>query len=205
MMTDLADLSDSELLRLALAGEENAFLELYRRHYGAIYRFALQMSGSQSLAEDIVQEVFLTIVKDDLNFEPSRGSLSAYLYGIARNRMRRHLDRAKYLVPIGESGEGEQELIDALIASDDPLGDLTHQEGLTTLSQAILSLPLHYREVVALCDLEELSYAEAAGIVGCAVGTIRSRLHRSHALLAEKLRGANGRAKKRLGVRRCFA
>ncbi len=94
-----------------------------------------------------------------------------------------------------------------VVAPGDPLGDLTLREGLSALRQSILALPLHYREVVALCDLEELSYEEAARSLGCAVGTIRSRLHRAHALLVQKLREGDETSSRasRNSIARCLS
>jgi RNA polymerase sigma-70 factor, ECF subfamily len=69
----------------------------------------------------------------------------------------------------------------------DPLGALTRQEKTDSLHRAVAALPLRYREVVVLCELQELSYADAAQVIGCPEGTIRSRLHRARALLLEKL------------------
>lgn len=189
-MNDPQTLGDEELLWLTRAGDESAFAKLYRRHQGPVYRFALQMSGSESVADDVTQEVFLALMRESSRFDSSRGSLAAYLYGVARNQVRRHLERGKFQVPLEEDGD-EALSIEPIVAPGDPLGDLTLREGLSALRQAILTLPLHYREVVALCDLEEMSYEEAARSLGCAVGTIRSRLHRAHALLVQKLREAN--------------
>jgi len=67
------------------------------------------------------------------------------------------------------------------------LGDLTRAESIEALRQAVLTLPVRYREAVVLCDLQELSYADASAALGCAIGTVRSRLHRGRALLATKL------------------
>ena len=69
----------------------------------------------------------------------------------------------------------------------DALGDLTRAESIEALREAVLTLPVRYREAVVLCDLQEMSYADAASALGCAVGTVRSRLHRGRALLAVKL------------------
>jgi RNA polymerase sigma-70 factor (ECF subfamily) len=70
----------------------------------------------------------------------------------------------------------------------DLFGDLAQNERVETLRKAVLALPPAYREVLVLCDLHERDYAEAASALGCAVGTVRSRLHRARALLAEKMR-----------------
>ena len=183
-----ANLSDDELLRLMRAGDENAFVTLYRRRQSGIYRFALRMSGSESMAEDVVQDVFMNLMRNDGNYDPARGSFSAYLFGIARNQVLRRFEKDRFLAPLNESeDETDAALPAGLVTQHDPLGDLTRQETIEAVRQAVLALPAHYREVVLLCDLHELSYAEAASALGCAVGTVRSRLHRGRALLVERL------------------
>ena len=185
----LSKLSDEELLRLLAAGDENAFTTLYRRRQGAIYRFALQMSGCSAVAEDVTQEVFISMMCDPHCYNESRGSVSAYLYGIARNQVLRRLRREYNHVQIDD--EENMEIVpESLIAASDPLGDLTRSEAIESLRQAVLALPEHYREAVVLCDLHEMSYQESASALGCSLGTIRSRLHRGRALLAEKLRSS---------------
>lgn len=186
--------SDQDLLRLMMAGDEEAFTALYRRRQRGVYRFALHMSGSQTMAEDVTQEVFIALIRETGRFDPSRGSLAAYLIGIARNHVLRKLDQDRFFVPIAEWPEGDDVTTPAtMIAEHDPLGDLTRSEMVDTLRNSVLALPAHYREVVVLCDLNEMSYVEAAGVVGCAVGTVRSRLHRARALLLEKLRSGRER------------
>ena len=182
--------TDAELLRLMLAGDEEAFAALYRRRQGGVYRFALQMSGSEALAEDVVQEVFMVLMRDGGNFDPARGSLSAYLYGIARNHVLRAFERERSFVPLdADEGDSNEPPHANLVAHFDPLGDLTRGEMVEKLRQAVLALPAHYREALVLCELHELSYADAACSLNCAVGTVRSRLHRARAMLAEKMRG----------------
>ena len=181
--------TDAELLRHMLAGDEDAFVTLYRRRQGAVYRFALQMSGSEAVAEDVTQEVFMVLMRDGRNFDPARGSLAAYLYGIARNHVLRVFDRERAFVPIGDDAD-EGEVHERLVAYDDPLGDLTRGEMLGRLRQAVTALPPHYREVVVLCELHEMSYVEAAGVLACPVGTVRSRLNRARAMLTGKMRGS---------------
>jgi RNA polymerase sigma-70 factor (ECF subfamily) len=199
--------SDYDLLRRVLAGDEDAFTLLYHRRQGGIYRFATQMSGSRSIAEDVTQEVFMTIVRDGVSYDPSRGSLAAYMYGIARNHVLRRLERERLFVPFADTDEESETVTGRLIADQDPLTDLTRNEMIEAVRVAVLALPAHYREAVVLCDLHEMSYAEAANVVGCAVGTIRSRLHRARALLVEKLRanGNRGPASQTANPVRCFA
>src|ERR671929_974020 len=117
--------SDAELLRLMLAGDEAAFTALYGRRQGGVYRFALRMSGSEALAEDVVQETFMVLMREGRSFNPARGSLAAYLYGIARNHVLRAFERERSLVPLGDeaddAGDAQHE---NLVAHFDPLGDL---------------------------------------------------------------------------------
>src|SRR5256714_8963336 len=186
--------SDAELLRLMLAGDEDAFTALYRRRQGGVYRFALQMSGSEALAEDVAQETFMALMRDGRNFDPSRGSVASYLYGIARNHVLRAFAASRAHVPFdAEAEDGCDAPHENLIARDDPLGDLTRGEAVEKLRQAVVALPTHYREALVLCGPHEMSDAEAAAAPDCAVGTVRSRLHRARAMLAEKMRGRERR------------
>jgi RNA polymerase sigma-70 factor (ECF subfamily) len=81
----------------------------------------------------------------------------------------------------------DDSVLPGMTASADQLADLTRKEGIAALRRAVQTLPPRYREVVVLCDLEEVDYAEAAFVLGCPIGTLRSRLHRARALLLEKL------------------
>jgi RNA polymerase sigma-70 factor (ECF subfamily) len=207
-MTEPHTPSDDELLRLARAGDEQAFASLYRRRQGGIYRFALRMSGSEAVAEDVTQEVFLALIHEGGQYDEDRGPLASYLYGIARNQVLRRLERDRSYVPMND-GEAEEVNLAPLqmVAPGDPLGDLTRLERIESVRAAVLALPAHYREVVVLCEMEEMSYAEAALALGCAVGTIRSRLHRARSILAEKLRAlAEAKAASpEVNPTRCFA
>jgi RNA polymerase sigma-70 factor (ECF subfamily) len=184
------ELNDCELLQSMLAGDEEALTVLYRRRQGAIYRFALQMSGSKTIAEDVTQEVFLFLMREGHLFDPARGSVSAFLFGVARNHVLRRLRVEQHLAPIGDEFDDD---VPSLHASTEicPLDDLTRAETIESVRKAVLSLPSKYREVVVLCELQDISYGETAEILGCAIGTVRSRLHRARALLFAKLRPAS--------------
>ena len=90
-MQDIEDAAESDqaLVERTAAGDREAFAALYRRHQGAVYRFARLMTGSPSAAEDIVQEVFLVLMKDASRYEKERAALTTYLFGVAR-RVTRH-------------------------------------------------------------------------------------------------------------------
>jgi RNA polymerase sigma-70 factor (ECF subfamily) len=175
---------DTLLLRLK-NGDEEAFLILYRRRQAGLFRFALHMSGSMPVAEDVTQEVFLALLREDCGYDPDRGTLSGYLFGIARKLVLRQLERGRSNVALDIDSEDFAQPELAIV--DDPLLDLTRREGIDALRRAVQALPRRYREVVVLCDLEEVDYADAAVALGCPIGTVRSRLHRARGLLLEKL------------------
>jgi RNA polymerase sigma-70 factor (ECF subfamily) len=185
-MTSYPQETDDELLLSIRSGDQDAFLTLYRRRQAGLYRFALHLSGSTSVAEDVTQEVFLAVLREECAYDPEKGSLSGYLYGIARKLVLRQLERGRS--DVGLEVEGDESSLPELALDDDPLLDLTHREGIDALRRAVQALPRRYREVVVLCDLEEVDYADAALALGCPIGTVRSRLHRARALLWEKLR-----------------
>lgn len=186
-MTLKNELSDNELLRLMLDGDEEALAQLYRRRQASVYRFALQMSGSKTIAEDVTQEVFLFLMREGHVFDPVRGALSAFLLGVTRNYVLRRLRVEHLLSPL--SDEKDEESAGLQISTDlCPLEDLTRAETIENVRKAVLSLPPKYREVVVLCELQDVSYVETAEILGCAIGTVRSRLHRARGLLLTKLR-----------------
>ena len=185
-----SNLSDGDLLRLVKVGNEEAFLTLYRRRQGAIYRFALHMSGDPDVAEEVTQEVFMALIRNPEQYVPERGSLAAFLYGVARNHVLRQIERDRRYAPLTEDSVEESEGVwsASFVGPGDPLADLARAETIERVRQGVLALPPAYREVVVLCDLQELDYAEAARALGCPVGTVRSRLHRARTLLMQKLR-----------------
>ena len=178
---DLAETDADELLRRASSGDEDAFVALYRRFQGPVHRFAWRMTGSRETAEDVTQETFLALLRGPTRYDRSRGPLGAYLYGIARNLLARRAGRDRPYVPLSEGEEG------ALRATD-LSADPERQRAVGTIREAVLGLPMHYREVVVLCELQGLPYEEAAAALECPLGTVRSRLHRARALLAARLR-----------------
>ncbi|MEQ1473582.1 MAG: sigma-70 family RNA polymerase sigma factor [Candidatus Acidiferrum sp.] len=178
---------DEALLKRSAKGDEEAFTTLYRRHAAPLYRFALRMTGSGWGAEEIVQDVFMTLIREPARYDASRGTLPAFLFGIARNKVMKHNERQPReisLVERSEDGRG------AGITLRDPYTPATwaeQSERLEKVRAAVQELPVEFRETVVLCELEELTYQQAAQLLECPIGTIRSRLHRGRALLLAKL------------------
>jgi RNA polymerase sigma-70 factor, ECF subfamily len=189
------EVDDAELLERARRGDENAFSQLFGRHQGAIYRYAVHMCGSAA-GDDIVQDTFLAVLGQRGRTDAPRSSVVGYLFGIARHLVLQRLG-SKYEPPFTDTGDEDvsQVASDALTALD----DLTRAETIATVRAAVQSLPPVYREVVVLCELQDLGYAAAAVVVQCPIGTIRSRLSRARALLAAKLRDLHQAASGRRG------
>jgi RNA polymerase sigma-70 factor (ECF subfamily) len=184
------DRSDAELLTMALAGEESAFILLYDKLKGGIFRYAFYMTNSTAAAEEVTQEVFMSLLKEGSSYREERGDVGAFAFGITRNMVRRVRRRERVYQPLPND-----EAVERLAASSvvEPMGlqrRVIHNQAVEHVRAAVASLPDHYAQVVILCDLCEFSYADAASRLACPVGTVRSRLNRAHALLARKLKPA---------------
>ena len=209
-MVEPNETRDVELLRRLAAGNHDAFLEFYRRHQGGLYRYAMHMSGSPQAAADVVQETFLTLIRHAGKFEEEKGTPAAFVFGIARNHLRKLHEREGRYVPLSDelsqglssgpqshtNGNGHSAL--PVSQPETVLEGLERGQIVEMLRDAILTLPDHYREPVTLCDLEGKSYSEAAALLECPVGTVRSRLNRARSILLDKLRPA------RIGARAQF-
>jgi len=175
------------LLRRAAKGDEEAFTLLYRRHQAALYRFALRMTGNAWAAEEIVQDVFMTLMRDPKKYDAARGTLGGFLYGVARNRVMKYLERLPREVSLEEKNDDGTGRGIVLQDASTPATLAEKRERVQQVRSAVLDLPAEFREAVVLCELEEMSYEEAAQMAGCPIGTIRSRLHRGRALLMARL------------------
>jgi RNA polymerase sigma-70 factor (ECF subfamily) len=173
--------SDEELMAAIAAGDREAFAALYRRRRPDVYRFALHMTGVPAAAEDVAQDVFLAVIHEAARYAPGRAAVLPWLLGIARNLSRRRTTERRY-EPLPE-GTGEPAL------HVDPLDGIARSRQTVALRRALGALPMVYREAGVLCDLQELSYQDAAHVADCAIGTVRSRLHRGRQMLAATLRG----------------
>jgi RNA polymerase sigma-70 factor (ECF subfamily) len=185
--------SDTDLLRAMRTGAADAFAALYRRHQGPLYRFALLRCGSADTAADVVQEAFMGLLTERFRFDPLRGQLQSFLFGVAR----------KLILKLEEGGQRHVALPDADLRDDEsdddaepgmedsacPLARLLDNEAAEQVRRALAHLAPHYRDVLILYEMHELSYAEIADICQVDIGTVRSRLSRGRAALAKRLAG----------------
>jgi RNA polymerase sigma-70 factor (ECF subfamily) len=180
----MSDESDAALLMRSADGDAAAATELYRRHSAAVYRFVRVATGSEAEAADILQETFMSVLERRAGFDPRRGSCTAYLCGVARHLVYRRFDqRTETTSEIEELAE----TTGAVPSLPAPFDEAERSQALQRLHTAIRALPPHYRDVLILVELQEMSYADTAAITGIELGTVRSRLARARARLAELL------------------
>ena len=176
--------TDHELLRRAAEGDQDAFEALYGRYHRVVYRFARAMTGASDVAEDVTQDVFVAVIRELHRYDPSRAAFTTYLYGIARNVSLNRLRSQQRLRPLDRIGLNVQ----YSGAADDPFERIDSSETAAMVRRALRELPSRYRELILLCDLHGLAYAEAAMVTGRSVGAVRAGLHRGRHLLRQLLR-----------------
>jgi RNA polymerase sigma-70 factor (ECF subfamily) len=178
--------TDEDLLRATRAGDEGAFLEIYRRYRDRVFGFAYRMTGSAETARDVAHTCFASLLADPQRYDARRAALGTYLCQAARNLSLRHASRAWR-----EPATGVQaDLQTARGAS--PLETLLEEERVRIVRQAVSCLPPLHREVLILVEYEDLDLATVAEVVGADVGAVKVRLHRARrklrAVLEEPVR-----------------
>jgi len=174
------------LLSRMKQGDESAFTALYRKHRDAVYRFALLYAGSPAIAADVTQDTFVHFMTQTNQFDPTRGSIGAWLCGVARNLARKQCG-------VREDATDPADLADdshahaSQVEQETPLERVLRGELAEQVRIAVASIAPHYRDVLILCELSDLSYAEAAQVCGVDIGTVRSRLSRARTQLAQRL------------------
>ncbi|HEX3748256.1 MAG TPA: RNA polymerase sigma factor [Bryobacteraceae bacterium] len=180
-MVDHEAIPDRDLLQRFCGGDREAFTALYRAHFPAVFRFVLYMTGDRMCAGEITQDVFVWLVHHPGDFDPQRGELPAFLGGVARKLLHRRQQVDRRWLPLEEAALPKAEDGGAVLVAG-----IEMRQDVEELRRAIAALPERYREAVVLCDLQEKSYQQAADELGCALGTVRSRLHRARELLVRK-------------------
>ena len=178
---------DLALLTQMRGGNAGAFEQLYRRHQGPLYRFALLRCGSTETAADIVQEIFLALLNNSLKFDPTRGVLQGFLFGVARNFLSKQHEATRRYVPANRTPETDDADDDFADTSAGPLQRLLNDENAEKVRVALQKISPHYRDVLILYEMHDLSYVEIAQICGIDLGTVRSRLSRARAKLLQLL------------------
>jgi RNA polymerase sigma-70 factor (ECF subfamily) len=191
MMSD-----DGDLLARLGAGDPSAIERMMQDHADRVYRLAYGVTRNEADAQEVVQDVFLTVFRKHASFE-GRAALSSWIYRITMNtalnkrRGKRHdvetsldAELPTYLADGHRAGERAWVLADW---SQTPESEVLSGESRAVLTRAIEALPDHYRAVLILRDVEGLSSDEVAAALGETVGTVKSRLHRARMVVREQL------------------
>jgi len=182
------DRSDEDLLHDAAHGDLRAFDVIVRRYRDRLLNFVFRFLGEREAAEDVVQETFLRVLQKSEKYRAS-ARFSTWLFTIAGNLAKSELRRrkqwhllsldwdeyAKRRVEIPDDARRPDELAETEIATE-------------AIQRAIESLSPKYRQLLILRDIQGIPYEEIAQIVGCPVGTVKSRLNRGRLRLQEKLK-----------------
>lgn len=192
----MSEIDDRTLLDKAVAGDAGALEALMTRHAGRVYRLAYGITRNPADAEEVVQDVFLTVVRKGGSFE-GQAALATWMYRVTMNAAlnrrrgkRRELEVSleEHLPTYTENGHRAGDRSDLLVDwSSTPEERVLSGESRRVLENAIDSLPDHYRAVLVLRDVEELSNEEVASIVGDSLASVKSRLHRARMALREQL------------------
>jgi RNA polymerase sigma-70 factor (ECF subfamily) len=181
---------DIELIRQMRNGDQSAFVTLYRRHHPALYRYAVLRCGSTQAAADVVQDVFMGLMTDQYHYDALKGSLLYFLFGVARNvAMKFDAITHHRFANVASGHDDVDDENDVELASDEmtPLERLLNHQLAEELRAAIAGLAPHFRDVLILYELQELSYLDIADICQINVGTVKSRLSRARLALAQRL------------------
>jgi RNA polymerase sigma-70 factor (ECF subfamily) len=176
--------TDHHLLALARRGNEDAFVALFHRHQASVFRYVIHMCGSREVAEEVTQDIFLALLSNNASYSESLGGLQGFLIGMARNQLRKHFRRSKRT--------SSWEKVPEIGTKPQLFENISREQELAALKLAILRLPARYREVIVLCELQGMDLARASEQLGCALGTVKSRLNRARTILRARLRDREG-------------
>jgi RNA polymerase sigma factor (sigma-70 family) len=165
-------LSDNEIMESVRDGQIEKLAILFERNHVSIYNFFLRMTGSSNISEDLVQEVFLRVLKYRKSYQ-GRSKFRVWLFQIARNA---HID---YLRKKKDSYSLEDQFYDIPSGEIRPEDSMEKSQEAAKISQALSKLPLKKREVLILSRYQDMKYKEIADLFGCQIGTVKTYVHRA--------------------------
>ncbi|MEW6238837.1 MAG: sigma-70 family RNA polymerase sigma factor [Candidatus Omnitrophota bacterium] len=181
---------DRRLIMLCQDGDCAAFERLYRRYAKDVFNMALRMVGSSEIAEEVVQETFISVFRDIRRFQ-FQSAFTTWLYRIALRRsadyFRKHKKRIDKTISIFQNSPDESPF-EFQDGNPTPAERARENERRKVLEDAIDSLSFKQKKIVILRYIHHLSYEEIADILQCRLGTVKSRLNRAHKSLEQALK-----------------
>ena len=179
--------TDEQLIRWIADGDSSCLATLFERHHKGVYRFCLQMTRNRTQSEDLVQDVFIKVLRKAASYRGD-GTFKAWLYNIARNITFDELRRDKLAAGAFDDGLSASEPVDTRSAEQVASG----RQLVGQVAEALARLPLAAREIIWLGRFEFDSYEDLALALGCKPGAARVRMHRAMQLLAAEIGAPTG-------------
>jgi RNA polymerase sigma-70 factor (ECF subfamily) len=181
---DYTGSNDYALTRRAARGDADAFEELYRLHHRRVYTLCLRMTQNEAEAEDITQDIFIVLLHKAGDYR-AEASFTTWLHRMTVNQVLMHFRKKK--AKREDQAEDEQnETVTPRRMAGTRAAQLTDR---ITLEDALARLPPGYRAAFVLHDVEGYEHEEVARLLGCAVGTSKSQLHKARTKLRKLLKG----------------
>jgi RNA polymerase sigma-70 factor (ECF subfamily) len=181
-------MDDAALVQSIVEGQVEDFRLVVLRYEQSLFRFFARFGFAAEAREDLAQETFLRAFRALSSFDAARGSLAAWLFTIARNLAASERGRTRHLREVAPSDRSP----DARSESDGPVELHERAEAVARIRRALEGLPDALHSTFVLAEISDLSLKEVAAIEGCALGTVKSRVHRAR----EQLRAALGATEK---------
>jgi RNA polymerase sigma-70 factor (ECF subfamily) len=198
MARPFEQLTDAELLRHYMQGDEAAFREIVGRYKNSLYAFLKQFLNRTDLVEDVFQETFLQLFTSRESFDLSR-PLRPWLFTIAANKAKDALRKSQRTsaVPIGAISEAQDMSFDEMLntlGSDNvsPYDKLEENETVDRVNEVIAGMPENLREILVLAYFHKFSYKQMADVLSIPIGTVKSRLHTAVARFAKDWKATVG-------------
>jgi RNA polymerase sigma factor (sigma-70 family) len=161
--------SDSSLMQAVREGDLGALAILFERHHRPLFNYFVHMNGNRDLSEDLVQDVFMRMLKYRQSYQPER-AFGAWMYQIARNAQADSIGKRKLEVAMPEREFASANVMDE---------NLKRKQEISLLKRALKRLPDDKRELLVLSRFQNLKYDEIASILGCDVGAVKVRVYRA--------------------------
>ena len=161
--------SDSSLMQAVREGDLGALAILFERHHRPLFNYFVHMNGNRELSEDLVQDVFVRMLKYRQTYKPER-AFAAWMYQIARNAQADSIGKHKLEVAMPEREFASVNVMDE---------NLKRKQEISLLKRALKRLPEDKRELLVLSRFQSLKYEEIASILGCDVGAVKVRVYRA--------------------------
>ncbi len=180
--------TDEELIRKFQQGDETAYNEIVNRFSGPLLNFIYRIIGDSAYAEDLLQETFIRVYQNKHSYREI-AKFSTWIYTIASNLSKTELRRQKVRRWFSLSGNRADDR-PMEIANDDytPAETMQQNSSLDIIHKEIQKLPMSFKEVIILRDVQELSYDEISTILNIPLGTVKSRVNRGRARLQKSLK-----------------